>query len=348
MGSFKPLMKLAGLPLIEHALGAFRTVNIRETVVVSGFCSELLESHFKNTDIKLINNTRYAETEMIDSIQLGLDYLQNRCDRVFIMPADMPLIQPFTIKVLSGYQTGKPLVQPVFNGRHGHPILISADCIPSILQFHGDGGLRNALRDFEKEVVEIPDPGIRMDADTPEAFSQIAACYETLHIPSRDLLLAMLEWYAGDERIVGHCLAVASVANAIAQNAVKRGHQLNMRLVEAGALLHDICRKKNSDHALAAYELLNRLGYTEAGRVAGAHMDLPLDALTLLDERAVVYLADKLVLGDKCVGLNARFARALEKYESDSSAAAAIQRRMQDAITVMQRLGLSEEECTTF
>lgn len=346
MGCFKPLMDLAGMPLIDHTLGAFRTVDIKETVVVTGYRGDELEAHFRSKDVKLLHNSRYAETEMIDSLQIGLRYLQHKCDRVFIMPSDIPLVQPFTIEVLSGLKTDKPLVQPAFNGRHGHPILVSAACVPDILQFHGEGGLRSALKGFEKESIDIPDPGIRMDADTPEAFAQITACHEALFIPSRELALAMLEWYAGDERIIRHCKAVANVAQEIALRAEKRGHQLNLRLIEAGALLHDICRKRHSDHALAAFDLLNRLGYPEVGRVAVAHMDLPPDALTHIDERAVVYLADKLVQGDNCVGLNARFDHAMEKYKDDSSAAAAIKKRMDDAITVMQKLGLSEEECS--
>lgn len=344
MGCFKPLMDLAGMPLIDHTLDAFRTVDIKETVVVLGYLGHELEAHFSNRDIKLLHNPRYAETEMIDSLQIGLRYLQHKCDRIFIMPSDMPLVQPFTIEVLSGHKTDKPLVQPDYHGRHGHPILVSAACIPTILQFHGEGGLRAALNGFEKESIDIPDPGIKMDADTPEAFAQITACFETIRIPSSELALAMLEWYAGDERIIRHCKAVAEVAQEIALCAEKHGQKLNLRLIEAGALLHDICRKSHSDHALAAFELLNRLGYPEVGRVVGTHMSLTPDALAHIDERAVVYLADKLVLDDKRVGLNARFVKAMEKYKDDSSAAEAIQRRLQDAITAMQKLGFSNAQ----
>lgn len=345
MGRFKPLIELNGTPLINHAIDSFRTIDICKTVVVTGHCREELEAHLRGTDINTVYNPNYADTEMIDSIKLGLNYLQGRCDRFFLLPADMPLVQPFTIEVLNAYKTDKPVVQPTYHNKHGHPLLINASCIPQILQFTGGGGLKGALEPFNKEIVDIPDPGIAMDADTPEAFEVIKTLYHQLEVPSREMSLFMLKWYADSERIVRHCETVAKVAASIAKLAVQRGWPVDTHLIESAALLHDMTKNRGNNHAKTGGVLLARLGYSKVGRVVAVHTDLPHDAIVNPDERAVVYLADKLVKNDSCVGVNRHFAGTFEKYVHDPVATAAIQQRLDNALSIIKKLGITDDDC---
>ncbi len=345
MGRFKPLVELDGTPLINHAIDSFRTIDICETVVVTGHCREELEAHLRNAHIKTVYNPRYADTEMIDSIKLGLSCLQGKCDCFFLLPADMPLVQPFTIEVLNAYKTDKPIVQPAYHNKHGHPLLINASCIPQILPFTGEGGLKGALEPFGKEIVDIPDPGIAIDADTPEAFDVIKTLYHQLEVPSREMSLFMLKWYANSERIVRHCETVARVAANIAKLAVERGWSVDIHLIESAALLHDITKNRGNSHAKTGGVLLARLGYSKVGRVVATHTDLPYDAIARPDERAVVYLADKLVKNDSCVGVKRHFAGTFEKYARDSVATAAIQQRLDNALVIMKKLGITDDDC---
>ena len=58
--------------------------------------------------------------------------------------------------------------------------------------------------------------------------------------------------------------------------------------------------------------------------VVRLHMDLGGPAGDGVDETRLVFLADKLVRGDRVVGLDARFAVRFERYADDPEARAAV------------------------
>jgi putative nucleotidyltransferase with HDIG domain len=117
-----------------------------------------------------------------------------------------------------------------------------------------------------------------------------------MNIPDHNQALAMLTAKQGQnpER-VAHCLAVAGLARAMAEIMIANGHDLNLALVQAAALLHDI-GKGQANHALAGGDYLRGLGYPEVGTVAELHGRLggrtpsPDEPVS---EAEVVFLADK-------------------------------------------------------
>ena len=76
-------------------------------------------------------------------------------------------------------------------------------------------------------------------------------------------------------------------------------------LLVAGALLHDVARTE-PQHAQRGAEYLTELGYPRVADIVRQHHGL--DAPGELNEAAVVFLADKLVQGERFVGVEARFA----------------------------------------
>ena len=349
MGEFKPLMELGGKPLVDHALDTFQTDGIGEIVIVAGYRYKDLAAHLSGRGVVLLKNEAYANTEMLDSIKIGLSYLQGRCGSFFVMPADIPLVRPYSIEeMLSCMQPqGADGVKPAYRGKSGHPLLLDAGCIPQILGYNGKNGLKGALDQGGYEIINLPlpDPGIVMDADTPEEMAEIQNYFKDMDIPSRELALEILAWREVGEDIINHSLQVAKLAESLGQRARERGFDVNLRLIAAGALLHDIERKRGRDHAQKGSALLCKMGYVKVAAVVGAHMDLPGDALEHIDECAIVYLADKLVSGVKQVALKTRQETALAKFASNDGVLAAIKKRMADARAVMERLGLSDAQC---
>ena len=61
---------------------------------------------------------------------------------------------------------------PVYNGKRGHPVLVSKAAIPSLLIYHGERGLRGALRQPEinghLEEIPVEDEGIIMAVESDE------------------------------------------------------------------------------------------------------------------------------------------------------------------------------------
>jgi hypothetical protein len=85
--------------------------------------------------------------------------------------------------------------------------------------------------------------------------------------------------------------------------------------------------KRQPEHARAGAAILNGMGFPAVGRVVAAHTELPTDCEGV-DERALVFLADKLVAGTQFVGVERRFQPALERFHDQPEALAAAERRL--------------------
>jgi len=121
------------------------------------------------------------------------------------------------------------------------------------------------------------------------------------------------------ENIISHSLAVTRVALFLSVELNKRGQRINVRLVEAASLLHDLtkteCLKTREDHAMTGSQLLKRIGYERVGEIVARHIWLgkEVDPLCVCEEEIVNY-ADKRVMHDRIVSLEERFRDLKERY----------------------------------
>lgn len=179
MGQFKPMMPLGSISVAQRVIATLHQAGIRKIVMVTGYQAETLERHLSGSGIIFLRNEHYASTQMFDSAKIGLAYLQDKCDRVLFTPVDIPLFTAHSVQALMNCEA--PLARLSYQGRHGHPILIGCSQIPQILQDRGDGGLRGALRRCSGKLQGVPvdDPGILLDADTPEDFSALVSYHNS-------------------------------------------------------------------------------------------------------------------------------------------------------------------------
>ena len=113
--------------------------------------------------------------------------------------------------------------------------------------------------------------------------------------------------------VVDHCLNVSKIAVRLARRLKDKGHDVDVELVEIGAILHDIGRSEthDTDHGAVGGEMVRRLGVAEpVACIVDRHIGagIPEDearALGLpegvyvpetLEEKIVCY-ADKLIAG---------------------------------------------------
>lgn len=346
MGAFKPLLGLDGKSLIDHTLETFVSIKAGYTVIVTGYKSEEIKRHLKGSGVTFIYNQRYAKTEMFESVKLGLKYLHGKCGRIFLCPADIPLVRQFTVEEMHVVMLTRSIgvLKPSYRGKGGHPLLIDTKCIPKILSYKGANGLKGALDNggFNVCTLPMPDPAILVDADTSENMTEMKKYYKTMDIPSGELSLEILKYRNAGEAVINHSVAVATLAEKLAFRALDRGFPVSLRLVEAGALLHDVERKSGSDHAEKGSSLLKKMGFPKVADIVGTHMDLPAEAIAQMDERAIVYLADKLTCGEEQTSIRMHMEKVLERFALDGNAVAAIKKRMGDARMVMERLGLDD------
>ena len=173
MGEFKPMLSIGSISIAQRVVATLSQAGVGRIVMVTGCNATVLERHLSGNGIIFLRNENYETTQMFDSVKIGLEYLLDKCDRVLLTPVDVPLFTAKTVKTL--LDSGVPLAVPTYRGRNGHPILISNALIPEILADSGETGLRGAVGRCSRPLlrIDVDDPGIIHDADTPEDFSKL-------------------------------------------------------------------------------------------------------------------------------------------------------------------------------
>lgn len=173
MGDFKPLMPVGGKSMLRRVLEMLRLAGAEPVCVVTGRQSGDIMQHLAEESVIFTHNARFAETQMLDSLRLGLRALEGMCDRIMICPVDVPAASAETAEKL--LLARGDFVRPVMNGRPGHPVILGAEHIPGIIGYEGEGGLGGAVKALGLEITDVPviDEGAFIDADTPEDYRRI-------------------------------------------------------------------------------------------------------------------------------------------------------------------------------
>lgn len=81
-------------------------------------------------------------------------------------------------------------------------------------------------------------------------------------LPSREQALQLLADYGCAANVVKHCVAVSELAVETAEALKKKGVAVDVKLVEIGALLHDIGRSRTHsvDHAVEGAKIAESIG----------------------------------------------------------------------------------------
>ncbi|MBF0549228.1 MAG: HDIG domain-containing protein [Deltaproteobacteria bacterium] len=119
--------------------------------------------------------------------------------------------------------------------------------------------------------------------------------------------------------IFRHSLQVAKVAGFLAEELTKAGVSLDLKLVEAGALLHDLAKTQTigngGDHAALGAALVTKLGFDELAQIVLRHVWLNrVSQAAVIDEAFVINYSDKRIKHDQVVSLSRRFEDLTIRY----------------------------------
>jgi len=137
-------------------------------------------------------------------------------------------------------------------------------------------------------------------------------------IPSRLECDELMARYSMLPNIVEHSIQVMNVSLAITDN-LKSGVGINRDLVIAAALLHDITKTKSlvtkERHDASGGVLLRKLGFPHIAEIVEQHVIFQNFNLEgRLEEREIVYYADKRVLHDTIVTIEERLNDLIQRY----------------------------------
>jgi uncharacterized protein len=140
----------------------------------------------------------------------------------------------------------------------------------------------------------------------------------TDRIPTRTQCDELMARYSMLPNIVAHSLQVMRVSLAITDH-LNDDVFVNRDIVIAGALLHDITKTRSLEtkerHDASGGTVLRELGFPRIAEIVEQHViiqDLNLEGS--LEEREIVYYADKRVMHDKIVTIKERVIDLIKRY----------------------------------
>lgn len=193
--------------------------------------------------------------------------------------------------------------------------MLQKECSGNIILLSHAGIIRGWLCQMpgwsKKDVMEIPQPlaglnEIEMDSDGK--ISVVRVGVQVTRYPQKEMREELLRRYKTTEKIRKHCHAVAECARALCRN-INAEINVDEEFLISACELHDLVRSQ-PNHAQAGARILRNEGYPEIADLIRSHHDLPQDASP---EAELLFLADKLVLGEERVSLEKRFLSSKER-----------------------------------
>jgi molybdenum cofactor cytidylyltransferase len=341
MGDFKPLMMLGGMTILERVIRLFQSTGVNRIHVVVGHRAAEVAPLIDRWGARSVVNPNY-EKGMFSSVAAGVSSLDTSTHAFFVLPVDIPLVRPATVcDLMQAFPTGAAAIcHPTFGGRRGHPPLIGGHHIRNILEWHAEGGLGALLTQWEQHAVDVAvvDEFIHQDMDLPEDYRRMADRLESRRIFSPAECAALLnDRLHVPPTVTAHGRAVADAAMSIGEALNHAGYSLDLKLIRAAALVHDMARG-GPDHARRGGKRLRDLDMPLMAEIVETHMDMAVGEGRQIKEAEVVFLADKLVQEDRFVGLAERFRLRMGDSRADSRAHDSARRRLEAARKIAERI----------
>lgn len=178
MGRFKAMLPIGGTTFISMIIDKMRKAGVEKIVVVTGYNHEELEEYLKDSGVQCVYNELFYETQMLDSLKIGLRRLQDKCDQVIVMPVDAALSPAWLFKTILSEEGD--FIRPVYRGQYGHPVLLRKPLFRQVMEYCGENGLKGAIENSGRQItdIDVDEEEVIMDADTPEDYRRAVLSVE--------------------------------------------------------------------------------------------------------------------------------------------------------------------------
>lgn len=221
-----PMLPSGEITVIQRMIATLQKVGVPLISVVTGSDDKKMEKQLAQYGVFFLRNPRPEREDL--SIALGLEYLAGKCDWIYLMDADRPLLDPDTLVDLLAY--GANMVLPVCHGRAGQPLLVKSSCTGRL-----SGGENLAA------MAEMPD-------------------FTRLYVEDEGVLLSAREAMGEQTRIADH---ERKLTRLVPEFTLYRGKMLLdtklvalLRLIRETQSVRDACSRMQISYS-TAWNLLN-------------------------------------------------------------------------------------------
>ena len=117
------LLPAGNISVAQRMVSAFRKAGTGLIVVVTDPEDKALEKQLSQSGVMFLRSNKGLGRE--SAARMGLEYLCNKCERIFLMDADRPLVFPGVLSQM--LRKEGELVVPTYAGVSGRPLLFSAE-----------------------------------------------------------------------------------------------------------------------------------------------------------------------------------------------------------------------------
>jgi molybdenum cofactor cytidylyltransferase len=178
MGSPKMLLELGGRTCLARVLAALRDGGVdRAVVVVRPHAADALREIEAAGFGAAVENPR-ADSGQLSSLIAGLDAVDGPgVDAALVTLVDVPMIAASSVRALldRAASSPAPILRAAHRGRHGHPVLFKRVVFEALRRADPSVGAKAVTRRCAVEDVEVDDPFVVEDIDTPADYARLRA-----------------------------------------------------------------------------------------------------------------------------------------------------------------------------
>jgi molybdenum cofactor cytidylyltransferase len=178
MGRPKALLSSGGRTFVRLVLDTLSAGGVSDAVVVvrPGADPVAREVELAGFGRVLVNGA--PERGQLSSLLVGLDVVdREEVAAVLVTLVDVPLVTPKTIASLlvRARSSAAPILRAVHGGRHGHPVIFKRSMFDALRAADLTVGAKAVMRAHQIEDVDVEDPGVFVDVDTPDDYARLVS-----------------------------------------------------------------------------------------------------------------------------------------------------------------------------
>jgi len=173
MGAPKALLPWDGQPLLAYQVQQLREAGADEVIVVLGHDADEIHRTIRRSDCRVMLNPRY-QMGRAGSLRIGAKAVDRDAESIVIINVDQPRPASFLHALIAGRQAPALVTRPVFDGRHGHPIVVAGELRGELMTVDEDTqGLLAVVNRHRDQMSECAlDDLALLDVNTPDAYQE--------------------------------------------------------------------------------------------------------------------------------------------------------------------------------